>query len=366
MRVLGIIKLATASVLAAGLCVGIAACGPSSGSSDDSGGGDKGTIRFVFAPDPAWNWIEDHGILQQMEDESGYHIQRFETEDEFAAFAGGHADIVSTGSYETPVLEKETGVQTVTIGKYNRAQDIVEVKHGSGYNSFGDLPKGCKVGVESFEGSSLVWQALAKDMNNRELAEGSDDLQMAVTDFEVSPDLVVKGDLCAGVTAMTTSIPYLMDKSVDVMYDGKTASQLYEEQYQPGHIGMDSNNFVTTKSWYEDHPGEVAFFLQVWQRALDEWHAHRNEIIDGDPEDFGYQNDAEKQFVKDYYANTYDNFLDTVYLDQKWIDGEQGVTDILRSAGLVPQDQPDSIMVCIDPKTGKQTCASPPGSVVGG
>jgi ABC-type nitrate/sulfonate/bicarbonate transport system substrate-binding protein len=356
--VLEISKLATVGVLSAVVCLGIAACG-SGGGGGGSGGGDKGTIRFVFAPDPAWNWIEDHGILKQMEDESGYHIQRFETEDEFASFAGGHADIVSTGSYETPVLEKETGVKTVTIGKYNRAQDIIEVKHGNGYKTLADLPKGCKVGVESFAGSSLVWQALAKDMNNRELAEGSDDLQMALTDFEVSPDLVVKGDLCAGVTAMTTSIPYLMDGSVDVLYDGKTASQLYEENYEPGHIGMDSNNFVTLKSWYDKHPGEVAFFLKVWQRALDEWHAHQSEIIDADQEDFGYQNDDQKKFVKDYYANTYDNFLDSVYLDQKWIEQEQGVTDILKASGLLPQDQPDSIYVCIDPKTGKQTCEIP-------
>ena len=57
----------------------------------------------------------------------GYHIQRFESEDEFAFFAGGHADIVSTGSYETPVLESEADVQTVTIGKYNMAKDIVVV-----------------------------------------------------------------------------------------------------------------------------------------------------------------------------------------------------------------------------------------------
>jgi ABC-type nitrate/sulfonate/bicarbonate transport system substrate-binding protein len=349
---------ASVGVLALTMALGLAACG----SSGDSEEGDKGTIRFVFAPDPAWNWIEDQGILQEMEDESGYHIQRFETEDEFASFAGGHADIVSTGSYETPVLEKETGVQTVTIGKYNRAQDIVEVKAGSGYNSFGDLPEGCKVGVESFEGSSLVWQALASDLDGRELAQGSDDLQMAVTDFEVSPDLVVKGDLCAGVTAMTTSIPYLRDGSVDVMYDGKTASQLYEEEYEPGHIGMDSNNFVTLKSWYDEHPGEVAFFLEVWERAVNEWADHRNEIIEANQEDFGYQNDEELKFVEDYFKNTYDNFLDTVYLDEKWIEGEAGVTDILRDAGLVPEDQPDPFFVCIDPESGEETCSLPEGA----
>ncbi len=96
------------ATLVVGLGVAVAACG--SGGDDDSESGDQ-TIRFAFSPDPAWNWIEDQGILAEMEEESGITIKRFETEDEYAAFAGGHADIVSTGTYETPVLEDETGVR---------------------------------------------------------------------------------------------------------------------------------------------------------------------------------------------------------------------------------------------------------------
>ena len=102
----------------------LGACGDNGGSSGD---GEGGTMRFVFSPDPVWNWLEDEGILGQMEEDSGYTIERNESEDEFAFFAGGHADIVSTGSYETPVLEAETDVETVTIGKYNMAKDIVVV-----------------------------------------------------------------------------------------------------------------------------------------------------------------------------------------------------------------------------------------------
>ncbi len=342
-------------VMAAAL--GAAACGSSSGGSDEEG--DEGTIRFAFSPDPAWNWIEDQGILAEMEEESGITIKRFETEDEYAAFAGGHADIVSTGTYETPVLEDETGVTTVTIGKFNRAQDIAVSDPANGYETFDDLPEGCKVGVESFEGSSLVWQALIADMHGRELAQGSDDLEMAVTDFEVTPELVTKGDLCAGLTAMTTSIPYLMDESVNVMYDGRNASLLYEQEYEPGHEGMNSNNFVTLESWYDEHPEEVAFFLEVWDVAMQEWKKHRDEIIEGDPENFGYTNDQELKFVQDYFENTYDNFLDTVYLDPEWIEGEMGVNDILRDAEIVPADAPDPIYVCIDPETGEESCRFP-------
>ena len=118
----------------------MAAC--SSGGDDESGGDGGGTIRFVFSPDPVWNWLEDQGILAEMEQESGFTIERFESEDEFAFFAGGHADVVSTGSYETPVLESENNVPTVTIGKYNMAKDIVVVAADSGYKTFGRPPEG--------------------------------------------------------------------------------------------------------------------------------------------------------------------------------------------------------------------------------
>ena len=55
-------------VMAAAL--GAAACG-SGGSGDSGEEGEQGTIRFAFSPDPVWNWIEDQGILAEMEEESG-------------------------------------------------------------------------------------------------------------------------------------------------------------------------------------------------------------------------------------------------------------------------------------------------------
>src|SRR5688572_29934952 len=79
---------------------------------DDGGGGGGGDgdgeesniIRFTFAPDPAWDWVKDQGILEAMETESGFRIIQLATWDEFATFAGGHADVISTGTYETPLL----------------------------------------------------------------------------------------------------------------------------------------------------------------------------------------------------------------------------------------------------------------------
>ena len=44
--------------------VSLGACGGDDGGSGDDGGG---TMRFVFSPDPVWNWLEDEGILAEME-----------------------------------------------------------------------------------------------------------------------------------------------------------------------------------------------------------------------------------------------------------------------------------------------------------
>jgi hypothetical protein len=346
-----------AVVLAALFAFTLTAC------SSDSGGGDNGggtkTMRFVFSPDPVWNWLEDQGILAEMEQESGYHIQRFESEDEFAFFAGGHADIVSTGSYETPVLESENHVQTVTIGKYNMAKDIVVVAADKPWNSFGDLPKGCKVGEESFAGSSIVWQALAKDLDGRELGKGSDDLEMALADFDVGPGLVLKGDLCAATTSIYDVMTLLKSGQVKGLYDNKSAAQLYAENYEPGHEGMDSNNFVVLKSWYDDHPGEVAFFLKVWQRGLDEWASNKDAILKAYPDDFGYKDADELAYLENWYATQFDEFVDSVYLTEDWINGEAKVTDLLRQANLISADQQQPLHVCIDPASGDQTCSIP-------
>jgi ABC-type nitrate/sulfonate/bicarbonate transport system substrate-binding protein len=342
-----------ASVLA---LVALGACG---GDGGGGGGGDGGSMRFVFSPDPVWNWLEDEGILAEMEQESGFTIERNESEDEFAFFAGGHADIVSTGSYETPVLEAESDVETVTIGKYNKAKDIIVVAADSGYETFDDLEPGCRLGVESFSGSTIVWQALAQDLHGRTIGEGPDDIQMAITDFNTAPELVLSGDLCAGVTSIYNAMRYLMDGSVVGLYDGKSASQLYAEEYVPGHEGMNSNNFVVTRSWYEEHPEEVAFFLEVWDRGLQEWQTNRDAILEAYPDDFGYQSPEELEFLKDWYETKFDEFVDTVYLDETWIEGELEVTNLLADAGLVPEGQPGPIHVCIDPESGEETCRLP-------
>jgi hypothetical protein len=340
----------------------LAACGGSSSSSSTaSAGGSTEPIKFVFSADPVWNWLEDKGIIKEMEQASGYHIARNETEDEFAFFAGGHADVVSMGSYEVPVLEKETGVRTVTFAKYNMGKDELVVDPAKGYNSFADLPKPGKVGLEAATNSAHAWIALAAS-EGRTLSTDSGDLQIVVTDFAVAPELVLKGQLDAGCTAYMNAVKYLMNDKVKIMYDGKGVSQIYEANFAPGHEGFDSNNFVCTKTYYDAHPKEVAFFASVWERGVQEWWAHMPEIIKQYPNDFGWQTDAEYQWVVDHLTNGWNEWVDTVYLDEKWIKGEDGVMTMLVDQGQIPASQARPFYVAIDPKTGEQTYSFPEGA----
>jgi hypothetical protein len=48
-----------------------------------------------------------------------------------------------------------------------------------------------------------------------------------------------------------------------------------------------------------------------------------------------------------------------VYLDDDRINGEAQVTELLREAGLISEDQQQPAHVCIDPETGEETCRIP-------
>lgn len=344
----------------------LAACGGSSTDSSSAGAsaaaGSSEPIKFVFSADPVWSWLEDKGILAEMQTASGFTIERNETEDEFAFFAGGHADMVSMGSYEVPILEKETGVKTVTFAKYNMAKDFLLVDPAKGYNAFKDLPSPGKVGLEAATNSAHVWIALAA-AEGRELGSNSDDLQIVITDFAVAPELVLKGQLDAGCSAYMNCTKYLMDEKVNVMYDGMGASQIFGKNFEPGHEGLMSNNFVCTQTYYNEHPEEVAFFASVWERGVQEFWANMPELIKAYPGDFGWQTEEEYDFVVNYLETVWCEWVDTVYQDKEWILTEsEGVQNLLSDHEQIPADQAVPFYVTIDPESGEETFSHPEGA----
>jgi hypothetical protein len=49
-------------------------------------------------------------------------------------------------------------------------------------------------------------------------------------------------------------------------------------------------------------------------------------------------------------------------MDELWINGENGVFQLLVDQGQIPQSQPSPIYVTIDPATGKETYRFPVGA----
>jgi hypothetical protein len=352
LRVSSLISLAVVAALTAAACGGGSSGGGGGGGGGD-GADDSGIIRFTFAPDPVWDWLKDEGILEEMEADSGFRILQLATWDEFATFAGGHADVISTGSYETPVFEQQ-GIKTVTFAKFNMNKDVL-ITANEDYNTASDFPEGCKIASESTTGNTIIWASLIEAIDGRELAENSPDLGIVTADYQIIPTLVREGEACAGIVDPTQVIGAMASGDLKVMYDGKSASQLYGEEIVPGHEGVNSNNFVARKEWFDSHQEEAAFFLEVWERGMQEWEQNRDKIIDAYPQHFAVENKRESDFIKNYFENTFDWFVDTPYLDEEWIEGERGVYELVVDAGIVREDVPFPEHAIIDPETGEVT-----------
>ena len=362
MRTLGSSKkLLVAIALACAVGV-LAACGgDDEGDSGEDGGGTgdieaQSVIRFAFAPDPVFNYMNDSGILEKKSAEAGIEINAFQSFDEFGLFAGGNADILSTGSYETPLLD-EQGIETVTFGKYNANKDIFAVAFDEDAETAADLDEGCKVAAESTTGNTVIWSSLIDQIDGREVAEGGDDLELVTADYQIMPQLLEDGEICAAIIDPVQATEALRTDKIKAIYDGKSASQLYAEEIadDPNHLGVDSNNFVARKEWFDDHPDEVAFFLDAWQEGMDEWTKNSDQIIHDYPEDFAIQSPEDEAFMQDYVDNVFDFQQESVYLTPEWIENEEGVFDLIKAAGVVEEDAVFPEHAVVDPKTGEVT-----------
>ena len=277
-------------------------------------------IRFAFAPDPVWNYIVDSGILEEKGTEAGIDINAFQSFDEFGLFAGGNADVLSTGSYETPLLD-EQGIETVTFGKYNANKDIFAVAADEAAKTAADLDEGCKVAAESTTGNTVIWAR----WSTRSTGGRS---RRAATTSSSSPPTTRS---CRSCSRTARSAPRSSTRSrrtealrtdqIKALYDGKSASQLYAEEIadDPNHLGVDSNNFVARKEWFDENPEVVAFFLDVWQEGMDEWIKNSDQIIADYPEDFAVQSPEDEKFMQDYVKNAFDFQQKSVYLTPEWV-----------------------------------------------
>ncbi|GAB6987713.1 ABC transporter substrate-binding protein [Nocardioides pyridinolyticus] len=318
-------------------------CGNRPGAAADGDGEAKdanGVVNMVMAPDPVWKWLEAEGIKQEMEEEAGIQILTSSSWDEFGVYAGGHADVVSAASYEVPDLEEQTGEEATIFGKFNSDRSILAVGADSDAKDICDL-KGKKIVTHSAVSITIMWGVYAREFCDLDLRAGGGDYELVVTDPQNAASLIERGDADAGLLLPDFSIKQLSSGAVKPLYDAKSVSQIYAENFSsdPENVTHPQNNvFVARRAWVEKNPEEAQFLIDVWDRGVQEWAEHRDEIVEAYPEDFAAETLQEKQFIKDWISNNYDWFVDTTYMDEAWVESETELFDLMKETGYIDEE----------------------------
>lgn len=322
-----------------------AACGGDDDGSEDAAGRDaageaadaNGVVRMVLAPDPVWDWLTDQGIREEMEQEAGIQILDSSTWDEFGVYAGGHADVVSAAAYEVPDLEEATGIPTTVFGRYNSDRSVLAVRADSDYEDLCDL-EGQTIVSLSAVSVTIMWGIYAQDKCGLDLSAEGGDYDLVITDIQNMAGLVASGEAEACLCMPDFAIPQLRSGELRPLYGGRSASQIFADDYGNGHIGPQINVFLAPTAWVDRNPEEAAFLLSVWERGIEEWQNHRDEIIETYPQHFAAQSPDDIAFIQDWLDNTFDWFVDSVYIDDTWVEGESQIFTLMQENGYLDAD----------------------------
>lgn len=316
---------------------------------DDGGGSDDTVIRFAFAPDPVWDYLKDTGTLDEWSEETGYTIETSESWDEFTYFAGGHGDIVSMGVHELPLLEEEAGVEIVAFGKYNHQRVPLYTTAEDSYDTLADVPEGATTCANSAVSNTIVWSIIADKLHDIDYRVGGGDFEIVVQDHFVMPELVVRGQCEVAAAIPEAAVPHLREGDLEVMYDGRPPWRVYQELCECDHEGIMSNLMVARAEWFDSHPDQAAAFLDLWQRGIELWNENTEEIVQRYPQHFAVENEEDIAWIQEYMAGENDWFVDSVYLDQEWIDEETKFYDMMVEGGWMDEGTPIPRFEVIEP-----------------
>jgi hypothetical protein len=328
------------AVLLALMGLVIAACGGGDGAEGEGEGGDttvpeeaRTVIRFAFAPDPVWDYMNDTGMIVEWEDEFNTRVVTSSTWDEFTFFAGGHGDVVSIGTQEVPVLEQETEIKTVTFGRYNYQRSPMIRRAGDPYEELPDVEAGAPICVSSPVSNTQFWSVAMNELHDIAYFVGGGDYELIVNDHFVNPQNLLNGDCEVAVIIPEAAAPYLRTGELELMYGGQMPFQLYNtfSGFDDGENHVMSNLFSSTEEFYDANPEAAAAFLVLWQRGIDAWSdpAIQEEIIATYPQHFAVESDEDIAFIQEFMSGENDWFVEDVYLTEDWIEAEKAIWDFM-------------------------------------
>lgn len=336
------------------LSVALGACAsPTGGPTTPGGGGTQPAgeptevgMSFEREGDPMVSWMIDSGLVAEMEKKYNVRFVPTETPDDFAFFAGGHGNVIQLGTYEVPLIQLETGIETVTFGRLRSQSTTWLTKADNPANTFADL-KGQTLAVNGPGGSQIVWQLLVKEMHGLDYRFDGGDFEVYTTGGDlIGQDLLLRGEVAANACNYTTCAESLAKGEAKVMYDGRTAGQIFTEEIMGGAVAGSANlwhnTLVARKDWYDSHPNEVAFVLEMFQRAADAWNANAAEILTKYATELGLDVESDAA-VMEFLTTTaleFDPVLDNVYLTEDAVKAERLVVEKLQQTGVIPADFP--------------------------
>jgi ABC-type nitrate/sulfonate/bicarbonate transport system substrate-binding protein len=337
----------------AALAVTATACASGGGSSQSTEEAQdaNGVVNMVMAPDPVWKWLEDQGIKQEMEEAAGIQVLTSSSWDEFGVYAGGHADVISAATYEVPDLEEATGDPATVFGAYNTDRSVLAVGADNPAQTICDL-EGQRIATFTNVSITLIWGMYAKEQCGLDLRAGGGDFELVVTDIQNLANLVARGDADACLCLPDFAIPELSTNQIKPLYDGQSAAQFWAANYASNPEDLthpQTNVFVAREAWVEANPDEAQFLIELWDRGIQEWQQHRDEIIAAYPEDFAVRTPEEMAFLQDWLDNRFDWFVPTTFLDDQWVEGETEVFELMKETGFMDQDIENPSFTTLEP-----------------
>ena len=298
-------------------------------------GSDPVRIRLALAPDPIWQWLEDSGTVAVWEQSRNIRIEASNPFDQFAAFAGGHADVVVINALDVPKFVEQPGRDPVIIGKYTFDRSILAVSRTSQAEDLGDLVE-ARIAVESSLASTLLWGLIADSMFGLDFRPDSDDFDIVTVEPASVADLVIRGDVDACICTPDFSVPYLASGRLRPLYDGRSAAEIYATDVvgNPATLPL-ADAFVVDKDWHTQNPEAVDALLALWEKGLESWKLHKTQIIADLPHHFSVQTAEEIAWITDY-INDHDWVVPSVYIRGAEAATHSDTFARMQAIGLVP------------------------------
>ena len=320
------------------LTAGTTVAQPADASTPDLGGTpDPIRVRLALAPDPVWQWLEDSGAIDAWEQSRNVRFEVTFPFDQFAAFAGGHADVVLVNSLDVPKFVEQPELDPVIIGKYTLDRSILAVRRTSRAENLDDLVER-RIAVESSLASTLLWGLIAESRYGLDLRPDSSDFDLVTVEPASVADLVMRGDVDACICTPDFRVPYLASGRLRPLYGGASAAAIYAADVlgDPAALPM-ADSFVVDKEWHMANPTAIDALLALWQHGLEAWKLNKAQILADYPHHFSVTTDAEIAWMSDYISR-HDWIVRSVYISEE--ESARHVETFMRvqDLGLVPAD----------------------------